>query len=87
MDSKAAFCSVLCKQAWRASLSQHSIKAHPPGCVKDVNEVPGELTFREGQLAAFTALYLGILHQIQPCFFPQLPATCRRRDSAHRCRR
>lgn len=74
MDSKAAFCSVLCKQTWRAFLSQHSIKPHPLGCVKDANEVPGELTFSEGQLAAFTTLHLGILHQMQLCFVPQLPA-------------
>lgn len=87
MDSKDAFCSVLCKQAWRAFLSQHSIKTHPLGCAEDANEVPGELTFSEGQLAAFTTLHLGILQQIQPCFVPQLSATCKRRDSAHRCRR
>lgn len=87
MDSKAAFCSVLCKHAWRALLSQHSIKPHPLGCVRDVNEEPGEMTFREGQLAASTTLHLEFPHQTQPCFVPQLSATCRRRDSAHRWRR
>lgn len=94
MGSKQPFAKCCANKHWRASLSQHRMKPILAG-LRMLIRYLGSWHFvavprhRKGELAAFTTLHLGILHQIQPCFLqkvPQLSATCKRRDLARRCR-